>query len=356
MTFELEPRLVRSFRSDGKLVRVDVIRAVGAGSSRPAVVMLHGASGLGSGWLVFPHAEELARRGIDAFVVRYYDGLDGNDGSKSSSALHYRREQIISDAISYIASIPEIDPQRIGVYGMSLGAFHALALGTHDRRVAAIADVMGAMPGQIALSSVTSMPPTLLIHGARDRIVPIERMYEVASRLDDIGASYEVKVYTDQAHNLAGAAHTDSILTVADFFDRRLNGAAQTASAQVPASARTLTSLSEIKPVITARTQSKSTKTALNSRSKKGAKDVRVTAKSSATKVAGKPRETPAKVATAPIRSTTKASGQSASSANAARGAKDTKSRQAAVSRPEPQPAATRTKTPVDRNQVAATR
>jgi hypothetical protein len=165
-----------------------------------------------------------------------------------------------------------------------------------------------------------------------------------------------VKVYTDQAHNLAGAAHTDSILTVADFFDRRLNGAAQTASAQVPASARTLTSLSEIKPVITARTQSKSTKTALNSRSKKGAKDVRVTAKSSATKVAGKPRETPAKVATAPIRSTTKASGQSASSANAARGAKDTKSRQAAVSRPEPQPAATRTKTPVDRNQVAATR
>src|SRR3546814_8143748 len=84
---------------------------------------------------------------------------------------------------------------------------------------------MGAMPRHVPASSVSHMPPTLLIHGARDRVVPISRMYEVASLLDDIGATYEVKVYMDQAHNLAGAAHTDSVLTVADFFDRQLNGA-----------------------------------------------------------------------------------------------------------------------------------
>src|SRR3546814_18226896 len=83
------------------------------------------------------------------------------------------------------------------------------------------------------------MPPTLLIHGARDRVVPISRMYEVASLLDDIGATYEVKVYMDQAHNLAGAAHTDSVLTVADFFDRQLNGASTSvANAAVQQSVR----------------------------------------------------------------------------------------------------------------------
>src|SRR3546814_11502601 len=98
------------------------------------------------------------------------------------------------------------------------------------------------------------MPPTLLIHGARDRVVPISRMYEVASLLDGIGATYECKVYMDQAHNLAGAAHTDSVLTVADFFDRQLNGASTSvANAAVPPSVRALTDLAEIKPAVAAR-------------------------------------------------------------------------------------------------------
>src|SRR3546814_9443196 len=120
---------------------------------------------------------------------------------------------------------------------------------------------MGAMPRHVPESRVSHMPPTLLIHGARDRIVPISRMYEVASLLDDIGASYEVKVYMDQAHNLAGAAHTDSVLTVADFFDRQLNGASTSvANAAVPQSVRALTDLAEIKPAVAAGRDRKSTR------------------------------------------------------------------------------------------------
>lgn len=357
-SFEVEPRIVESFRSEGKLVRIEALRARGAGTSRPAVIMLHGASGLGSGWLVYPHAEELARRGIDAYVVRYYDGLDGNDGAKSGSDLHYRREQIVSDAITYVASRPDTDPARIGVYGMSLGAFQALALGTHDPRVAAIADVMGAMPGQIALGSVTSMPPTLLIHGARDRIVPIERMYDVAAMLDSIGTPYEVKVYTDQGHNLTGAAHTDSVLTVADFFDRRLNGASQTASAGVPVSARTLTSLSEIRPVLTARSKVRETKkSAVRTASKKGGKSISVAAKSSkkpsskASRVA-KASMKPATTATRTA-SVTKATPQKAASTKPA-----SAKAKASVTKPAPPRSKTATaaaKHPVDKNQIAAT-
>src|SRR3546814_710652 len=56
-----------------------------------------------------------------------------------------------------------------------------------------------------------------------------------------------------QAHNLAGAAHTDSVLTVADFFDRQLNGASTSvANAAVPQSVRALTALAEIKPAVAA--------------------------------------------------------------------------------------------------------
>src|SRR3546814_17504616 len=82
---------------------------------------------------------------------------------------------------------------------------------------------MGAMPRHVPASSVSHMPPTLLIHGAGDRVLPISRMYEVESLLDDIGATYEVKVYMDQAHNLAGAAHPARVLPVPDVLDRPLN-------------------------------------------------------------------------------------------------------------------------------------
>src|SRR5690606_1139453 len=199
-------------------------------------------------WLVYPHGEELARRGMDVFVVRYYDGLKGNDAVKSGVALHDRREEIISDALAFVATRPGIDPSRIGVYGMSLGGFHALALGATDGRVAAIANVMGAMPRQVPADRIEKMPPTLLIHGARDRIVPISRMYEVASMLDTIGANYEIKVYLDQAHNLAGDAHPDSVLTVAEFFDRQLNGASGTTVTSTVPSPQILTSLDELRP------------------------------------------------------------------------------------------------------------
>ncbi|MFN4088399.1 MAG: alpha/beta hydrolase family protein [Alphaproteobacteria bacterium] len=255
-TYAVAPRVVESFRSDGRLVRVEAIRPVDGPMHRPAVLMLHGAGGLGGGWLVYPHGEELARRGIDVFVVRYYDGIKGGDPTKASPSLHDRREQIISEAIAFVAAKPEVDADRIGIYGMSLGGFHALALGTHDSRVAAVANVMGAMPRQIALGGVTRMPPTLFIHGARDRIVPIGRMYEVARHLDTIGAEYEVKVYLDQGHNLAGAAHPDSVATVADFFDRQLNGGVSVARApEAGGAVNALTSLAEVTPVVAAPTR-----------------------------------------------------------------------------------------------------
>src|SRR3546814_4039770 len=91
--------------------------------------------------------------------------------------MHEEREQVISDAIAFVGAQPGVDPSRIGIYGMSLGGFHALSLGAHDSRVAAIANVMGAMPRHVPASSVSHMPPTLLIHGARDRVGPVSRLY-----------------------------------------------------------------------------------------------------------------------------------------------------------------------------------
>src|SRR5690606_1710269 len=69
--FSLEPS-PGVFASNGRPVRIEEMRAAEQGT-RPAVILLHGASGVGSGWLIYPYAEEIARRGIDAFVIHYFE-------------------------------------------------------------------------------------------------------------------------------------------------------------------------------------------------------------------------------------------------------------------------------------------
>ncbi|MEQ9124292.1 MAG: hypothetical protein RIM80_17205, partial [Alphaproteobacteria bacterium] len=59
-----------TFLYDGRPVRVEFFRPAGV-QRPPAALVLHGASGIGQGWYVYPFAEALARRGVAAAVVHY---------------------------------------------------------------------------------------------------------------------------------------------------------------------------------------------------------------------------------------------------------------------------------------------
>ncbi len=216
-------RTQQTFKSGGRNVRIEMIKGEGSGEL-PAVVVLHGASGIGSGYLIYPYAAAVAEHGMHAFVLHYYDGLPPRSGSPSSVGLHEARDQVIRDAISWISARRDVDANRIALMGVSLGGFHAVGLGARDERVAAVVNMMGAMPGSVGLDNIDRMPPTLILHGGRDRVVPLARAFSLASALDRIGASYEMKVYKAAGHNFNGATHSDSIRLAADFLDRKLNG------------------------------------------------------------------------------------------------------------------------------------
>ncbi len=212
------------FMSDGRWVRVDIIKSdpalLGYGGKAPAVLILHGSHGLGDGSLFYPQAKALADRGISAFVVHYFDGLGA--ARKAAPSLHYEREKVIADAISYVSRLGYVDAEKIGVFGLSLGGFHALSLGSRDQRVQAVVNMFGAMPAEVQRRGVDRMPPTLVLHGDRDRIVPVRKAHELASLLKDVGAEYEVKIYNGEGHAFRGAAKEDSISRTTDFFERHL--------------------------------------------------------------------------------------------------------------------------------------
>ncbi len=212
------------FRIADRWVRMDVVKAdpnlMGSDGKAPAVLILHGSRGLGDGSLFYPQARALADRGISAFVVHYFDGL--SEGSKAAPALHDRRERIISEAISQISNRKDVDAERIGVFGLSLGGFHALSLGSRDERVQAVVNVFGAMPAEVERKGVDRMPPTLVLHGDKDRVVPVRKAHELESLLKEVGAEHEVKIYQGQGHVFRGDAKEDSITRTTDFFERYL--------------------------------------------------------------------------------------------------------------------------------------
>jgi len=212
------------FRMAGHWVRMDVVKAdpnlLGNDGKAPAVLILHGSRGLGDGSLFYPQARALADRGISAFVVHYFDGL--SEASKAAPALHDRREKIISEAISQISNRKDVDAERIGVFGLSLGGFHALSLGSRDERVQAVVNMFGAMPAEVERKGVDRMPPTLVLHGDKDRVVPVRKAHELESLLKEVGAEYEVKIYQGQGHAFRGEAKEDSISRTTDFFERYL--------------------------------------------------------------------------------------------------------------------------------------
>ncbi|MFX6823218.1 dienelactone hydrolase family protein, partial [Acinetobacter baumannii] len=90
-----------------------------------------------------------------------------------SPQLQEQRNQVIRDAISYVQALPYVDQTRVGAFGLSLGGFHVMDLAGSDGRLAAVVNVVGAMPNTEMRRGVREMPPTLILHGDKDRVVPV---------------------------------------------------------------------------------------------------------------------------------------------------------------------------------------
>jgi carboxymethylenebutenolidase len=77
------------------------------------------------------------------------------------------------------------------------------------------------MPG-LAATMMRRMPPVLVLHGAADRVVPVEEARKLEQLLRDRGVPFEAHIYPGQGHGFTGEDRRDAATRVLDFFDRRL--------------------------------------------------------------------------------------------------------------------------------------
>ena len=219
---------MQSFGSGGHQIEVEWFAAssgMGAGegpSARPAVLLLHGADGMTYAEGYRFAARAVAASGYHVAFVHYLDRTSDRRVAYSRLRQDFPLwTETVRDAVSWLAIQPSVDQQRLGIVGLSLGAALAFATAANDPRVRAIVDYSGPLPDELA-EQRPRLPPTLILHGASDPIVPVSHAHALERLLQNQGTPHEIKIYEGQGHGLTGAAQFDAAARVARFLEQHL--------------------------------------------------------------------------------------------------------------------------------------
>ena len=178
-----------------------------ASGSVPAVIILHGSSGVSPGDLVW--AKRIGKLGIASFVLDSFTGRGVSETQTDQSRLPLAAS--IADAFSalrLLATHPAIDAKRIAIMGFSRGGSVALYSTLEPFRRAIIDDDLrfaAHIPfypscGIAYVSNYIDKSPILMLLGGKDDYTPSAPCVAYADDLRANGATITAKVYPDAYH------------------------------------------------------------------------------------------------------------------------------------------------------------
>ena len=210
----ITPKIVSYKTVEGKNLTLHVYQPVSNTTGRAAVLFFHGG-----GWtqgkpdLLFSHCEWLAAQGVVGISASY---RLFNHGAAALSDC----EADALAALQYVrghAGELGINPQRIVLAGESAGGQLAAAvvLATNAPAIQGLAlfnpvlDLLALpwaakLPGAVAASPFQHIcadrPPTVIIHGIADEVVPIEQAYQFARSMVAAGNRCELVALPGRKH------------------------------------------------------------------------------------------------------------------------------------------------------------
>lgn len=125
------------FRSDSGECGADLFlpESDGAGTRRPGIVL---AGGFGSRKeSVHPHAEYFVREGFIALALDYRT-FGASSGEPRGHVSPLWQAEDYRSGVSYLETHPEVDPERIGLWGMSFGGGVVIHAAAFEPRVKAV--------------------------------------------------------------------------------------------------------------------------------------------------------------------------------------------------------------------------
>lgn len=190
----------------------------------PALLILHGSGGAAAYWME-RFSPALREAGVSFYAPHYFDKtatlrattamiLDGRHFKAWLTA--------VQDAVTYVSGRPSVDQSRIGVLGISLGGYLAVALGIEDKRIRAVVELSGGVPIGWEQRLTSAMPPTLVLHGSEDDVVPVAEAHKLQALLEERHVQHEVEILPGETHWFVGAAQMQLLMRTAAFLGKYL--------------------------------------------------------------------------------------------------------------------------------------
>ncbi|SNS45946.1 Dienelactone hydrolase [Granulicella rosea] len=210
---------MQTFTSGNTAIRLRQSEPASA-TPRPAILLLHGAGGNVDQW--FDRlAPPLAAAGIALYAPHYFDRT-ATAFADTATILDGEHVPLwletVRDTLTYISERPAADPSRIALLGISLGAFISLALGTEAAQpIKAIVELSGGLVSPWDARVTPNFPPTLILHGEADKVVPVAEAHKVDRILTEHQVPHQTQLFAAEDHWFSTAAQIRIVTLVSDF-------------------------------------------------------------------------------------------------------------------------------------------
>ncbi len=189
-----------SFKSGDETISAYLALPEGAGK-HPAVIVIHEWWGLND-W-VKEQAQNLAQEGYVALGVDLYRGKTTADpGEAHELARGLPQDRAVRDlkaAFDYLASRPDVKPDKIGSTGWCMGGGYSIQLAVAEPRLAACIINYGALPTDPAdIAKIKA--PVLGNFGADDHGIPPAAVHEFEAAMKSAGKPVDAKIYDGAGH------------------------------------------------------------------------------------------------------------------------------------------------------------
>ena len=173
------------------------------GERRAGIVLCHGYTGVKDIYLP-DNARVLNEAGYVAMTFDY-KGWGDSEGPRSRLA-PYSRVADVQAALTFLGTLPEVDPDRLGIYGTSYGGATVVWVGAIDPRVKCVVSVVGIGNGERWMRSVRRPDE---FHDLLERSRQ-DRMKRALDGKSEFVAREEVLLPDRQSAELAAAARRNN--------------------------------------------------------------------------------------------------------------------------------------------------
>ncbi|MEP7199142.1 MAG: S9 family peptidase [Chloroflexota bacterium] len=255
----VQPELVHYPTFDGRQIPAWFYRPPSAAGARcPVVVYVHGGPESQTQPTLFAILQYLLARGYAVFAPNVRGSTGYGKTYVHLDDVEKRMDSVadLAYAVYWLRAQPNLDPQRIAVYGASYGGFMVLsALTTYPDLWAAGVDLVGVSNFVTFLENTSAYrrahreaeygslerdrelltrispihrvdqirAPLIVIHGANDPRVPLSETEQLVKAVRARNVPVELLVYPDEGHGLVKLANKlDAYPKVAEFLDRHM--------------------------------------------------------------------------------------------------------------------------------------